>query len=136
MRAVSSPPGALGISSSFLLRSARESSASTRNRGHSDDRFRFVTRNLSWSPDGGRIAFEHNDESDRPGIFVMNADGTNAQRLTNGESPSWSDGLALAFTSNRDGNSEIYVMNADGSNQRNISRSPKPDREPRWAPRG
>jgi Tol biopolymer transport system component len=69
-----------------------------------DDRFRFVTRNLSWSPDGGRIAFEHNDESDRPGIFVMNADGSNAQRLTNGESPSWSpDGLALAFTSNRDG---------------------------------
>src|SRR5262245_1755895 len=43
----------------------------------------------------------------------------------------------IAFTSTRDGNTEIYVMNADGSGQANISRSPSSgDYSPSWSPDG
>ena len=56
-----------------------------------------------------------------PEIYSINADGTNAKRLTNNaavdENPSRSpDGRFIVFSSQRDGNSEIYKMNADGSN--------------------
>ena len=52
----------------------------------------------------------------------MQSDGTNTTRLTYNpaldEQSSWSpDGEKIAFTSDRDGNTEIYVMNAsDGTN--------------------
>jgi TolB protein len=42
----------------------------------------------------------------------------------------------IAFTSNRDGNSEIYVMNADGSNQRNLTQNEAWDNRPAWSPDG
>ena len=39
--------------------------------------------------------------------------------------PAWSpDGTRIAFTSTRDGNSEIYVMNRDGSNVRRLTNHP------------
>jgi len=49
----------------------------------------------------------------------VNADGSGLRNLTETDrvldvDPVWShDGRAIAFTSDRDGNSEIYVMNAD-----------------------
>jgi len=42
----------------------------------------------------------------------------------------------IAFTSERDGNSEIYVMNADGSNQRNLTQNEAWDAMPAWSPDG
>lgn len=55
----------------------------------------------------------------------MNADGTNAQRLTNNGSneglPAWSpDGQSIAYASDQGGFWAIYAMNADGSNQRKL----------------
>ena len=49
----------------------------------------------------------------------MAADGSHPINLTNHPALDgfavWSpDGTRIAFTSNRDGNTEIYVMNADG----------------------
>src|SRR5216117_1854859 len=90
----------------------------------------------AWSPDGTRIAFT----SARDGnweIYVMNADGSNATRLTdNGaQMPAWSpDGTRIAFTSARDGNWEIYVMNADGSDPRNLTNNPAADGGAAWRP--
>ncbi|MGR3296281.1 MAG: TolB family protein, partial [Candidatus Bathyanammoxibius sp.] len=87
---------------------------------------------------GSRIAFP----SDRDGnyeIYVMDADGSNLERLTDnlasdGE-PSWSpDGSRIAFTSDRDGNPEIYVMDADGSNQQRLTDNPASDYGPSWSP--
>ena len=70
-----------------------------------------------WSPDGDRIVFvrymEQNQRSSE--LFLMNANGTNVQRLTDnnvGDNyPSWSpDGKKIAFRSSRSGNREVYVM--------------------------
>jgi len=63
----------------------------------------------AWSPDGSRVAFEHRGDGDMvpAQIFVVNADGSNPERLTStrggqfAESdPSWSpDGEEVAFWS-------------------------------------
>ena len=45
------------------------------------------------------------------------------------------DGM-IAFTSERDGNSEIYIMNEDGSDQRNLTHHPASDDAPHWSPDG
>ena len=42
----------------------------------------------------------------------------------------------IAFTSRRDGNSEIYVMDADGKNQRNLANNRDDDWWPSWPPDG
>jgi Tol biopolymer transport system component len=65
-----------------------------------------------WSPDGKRITFA----STRHGsfdIFVMNADGTGAERLTDHEAiehdPTWApDGRSIVFSGERDGRGELY----------------------------
>src|SRR4029079_15955236 len=46
------------------------------------------------------------------------------------------DGTRLAFTSNRDGNSEIYVINRDGSGLRRLTNHPSIDVTPTWSPTG
>ena len=75
----------------------------------------------AWSPDGTQIAFGSDHEGFR-GIYVMDADGGNLQKLSDtraGENcPAWSpDGAWIAFASWRDGDGEIYVMDADGLEQ-------------------
>ena len=39
----------------------------------------------------------------------------------------------IAFSSNRDGNTEIYVMAADGTNQRRLTNNPASDHSPLWS---
>lgn len=60
-------------------------------------------------------------------IFVLNANGTNLQRLTeaenrkNNEHPSWSpNGRHIVFSSNRSGKYGLYAMNEDGSNEKSL----------------
>ena len=43
------------------------------------------------------------------------------------------DVMKIAFTSNRDGNSEIYVMNADGTNPVRLTKNPASDSGPTWS---
>jgi Tol biopolymer transport system component len=107
--------------------------------------------NLVWSPDGEEIVFS----ADRQGnieIYILNvaealngSAGGNQRQLTgNGNESgmrnlvsSWSpDGSRIAFTSNRDGNSEIYLMNPDGSNMVRLTDNPASDKEPAWSPDG
>jgi hypothetical protein len=44
--------------------------------------------------------------------------------------------LRIAFTSGRDGNTEIYVMDANGSDPRNLTDNPGDDEEPAWSSDG
>jgi Tol biopolymer transport system component len=100
----------------------------------------------SWSPDGKHIAFESwsrraEDHDVDAEIYVMNADGSGATRLTNNSTydhaPAWSpDGERIAFVSGRNGSSEIYVMNADGSEQTNLTNNLADDTDPSWSPNG
>ncbi|RKU36339.1 hypothetical protein C6496_13865 [Candidatus Poribacteria bacterium] len=78
-------------------------------------------RNPRWSPDGRRIVFirevmgfaQRTDE-----LFVMNANGTELQRLTHDDFddsyPSWSpDGKKIVFQSQRSGRSEVHVIDLE-----------------------
>jgi TolB protein len=94
----------------------------------------------AYAPDGKRIAFASSSDGDFD-IYVMNADGSNVQRLTKNPGldmrPTWSpDGQKIAFTSNRDGNYEIYVINADGSALRRVTRNTERDDYAAWHPDG
>lgn len=96
-----------------------------------------------WAPGGGLVAFAGGDslESELQ-IFVVSATGTNQVNLTQAPGtvnvdPSWSpDGSKIAFTSTRDGNTEIYVMNSDGSNSHRLTENSSSDWKPRWFPGG
>ena len=80
------------------------------------------TSNSNVATASGRIAFYSDRDGDEE-IYVMNADGSDAQQLTHNDSndryPAWSpDGTRIGFISDRDNDLDIYhiyVMNADGS---------------------
>ena len=57
----------------------------------------------------------------------MNSDGSNQRNLTNhpayeSESTFSPDGSKIAFTTDRDGKTQIYVMKPDGSEQKTVAR--------------
>jgi hypothetical protein len=84
----------------------------------------------------GQIAFV-SDREGEPQIYVMNADGTDAQRRSDrgGATPAWSsDGRRIVFQSNRDNFPDVYVMNADGSDPVRISQ--QTGILPTWSPNG
>ncbi len=47
-----------------------------------------------------------------------------------------SRGAKIAFSSTRDGNSEIYIMDGDGGNQVRLTNDPARDHQPSWSPDG
>jgi Tol biopolymer transport system component len=104
----------------------------------------------AWSPDGTRIAFVRGASVPttlivRPGsVFVMNADGSDVQRLTRGwldARPAWSpDGREIAFSRGKSFPSSsraIWVMDADGGRQRQLTHTAESlDGAPAWSPDG
>ncbi|HKT60309.1 MAG TPA: Ig-like domain-containing protein [Gemmatimonadales bacterium] len=114
--------------------------------GRSDSTF---DAHPSWSPDGTRIAFYSRREHDADpfhandsDIYVMQADGTGAVRLTrhgaNVFHPAWSpDGSRIAFWAwNWDAQAfAIYLMQADGSGLSPIV-SGESAFAPAWSPDG
>ncbi len=97
------------------------------------------------SPDGSKIAYVRGTPSTQDqDIWVMNADGSNARRLTFNEQaewdPTWSpDGKQIAFATNWNGNADIYVINADGTGDAvNLTKfAPRTSEySPAWSPDG
>ena len=95
-----------------------------------------------FSPDGRRIVFRSMRDGNAE-IYVMNADGTGAQRLTHHEAtdtmPAFSSaGDRVAFTSFRDGNFELYTIAFDEDGRpgppERLTRNPGLDMHPRFSP--
>ncbi|MDO9333388.1 MAG: DUF5050 domain-containing protein [Dehalococcoidales bacterium] len=88
---------------------------------------------LAWSPDGKRITFSQCE--DLEWIYIVNSDGSNLVRITQGGLPVWSpDGKKIVFCSFRDGNEEIYVMNTDGTGQTRLTNNSGDNFFPAWSP--
>jgi len=107
----------------------------THNSSHADIR-------PAWSPDGTRIAFQSNRDGNDE-IYVMNADGSDAVRLTFDDhsdgAPDWSpDGQKIVFQSDRDGNFNIWVINPDGTQPTQLTNTGACTRnlDPAWSPDG
>ncbi len=102
---------------------------------------------------GGKIVFtsdhgkkECDQDICHTAIYLMNADGSNQQRITGDDvsfaySPDWSpDGKQIVFAGviPHPGTTwpTIYTMNADGSNLRELTDHTKTSINPKWSPDG
>ena len=91
-----------------------------------------------WSPDGAQVAFSSDRDGDSE-IFVMNADGTDLQQLTNNDqhdvNPIWSsDGTTITYVvfDLRYGDVQIMAMDGTGDNQQLLGTG----QDPVWSPDG
>jgi TolB protein len=75
-----------------------------------------------WSPDGTRILFtRYAPATNRPGVYVMSADGTNVRRLAAGIAAGWSpDGSRILYSAGFF--TPLLVMSSDGSHRHSITR--------------
>ena len=105
-----------------------------------------VDRLPAWSPDGKKIAFvsnRTNRNKDHKQIWVIDADGKNPIRLTDGlvdSYPDWSpDGKKILYDAHLDPEEHnlapagITVMDADGNNKRLLTGE---GAHPSWSPDG
>ena len=98
----------------------------------------------SWAPDGQHIVFRKNPRDEKPGLFVMNADGSRHRRLLSYHSTfwpmsrvSWSpDGRFLVVDHGTMYKGDIYIMRADGTKRRQLTWYEGDDVLPRWSPDG
>ncbi|MBA3363526.1 MAG: PD40 domain-containing protein [Actinobacteria bacterium] len=105
-----------------------------------------IVQDPEWSPDGTKIAFAGAvPGAGRPGIHVMNADGSDVRLLVGSDSfdvlsPDWSpDGSRIVFTGWNDGVTEpdLFSIALDGSDLTNLTDTPEVDEEaPAWSPDG
>ncbi len=91
------------------------------------------------SPDGTRMVFT-NGGSGFQDVFLVNADGSQMQRLTNDEfrdrGPSWnSRGDLIVFYSDRGGSYEIWTMRPDGGDLKQISAIADRSTDTEWFPK-
>lgn len=95
----------------------------------------------AWSPDGSQIAFA-SDRTGGPQIYVMDASGGGAKRVTFQGSyntdPSWSPtGEAIAYvTRGEDGSFDIMTVNTEGDDPRRITQLQGSNEDPTWSPDG
>jgi eukaryotic-like serine/threonine-protein kinase len=92
-----------------------------------------------WTPDG-RIVFDV-IENGRLSVWIADADGSNALRLTPHDSDNNSprvsgDGRFIAFTSKRAGYNQVWRMNIDGSGQKLLADAPGITQTPQFAADG
>jgi TolB protein len=103
----------------------------------------------AYSPDGTQISFDQDVGDDQPtvhGIYIANADGSGARRVTTGiatkkaydTESQWSpDGTRLAFTRVKNSKeAAIFTVNIDGTGLRQLTRYKLDAASPDWSPDG
>ena len=94
----------------------------------------------AWSSDGTKIAFS-SSRSGNPSIWVADASGANARRLTSFRgpdvSPTWNPktNTQIAWVSGRTGLPQIYIMDMDGANIQRMTDGGYAI-SPSWSPNG
>jgi TolB protein len=97
----------------------------------------------SFSPEGNSIAFV-SDRTGHPEVYIMDADGTNADMFTAFDfgdqnyrtSPDWSpDGRQVAFQSRIDDRFQIFTMSVRDRQPRQLT-SEAQNEDPSWSPDG
>ncbi|MFN2511678.1 MAG: Ig-like domain-containing protein, partial [Pyrinomonadaceae bacterium] len=88
----------------------------------------------------GKIAFTRGSGTAEE-IYVMNADGSAAIRVTNNAVRDYfpvisPNGSKIAFESERNGNWDIYVIDPDGTNEQRLTTTPGVDLHAAWSPDG
>ena len=94
----------------------------------------------AFSPDGSRIAFTSTRDG-QPEVYVMDADGTNASRLTNspgldGDASFSADGQTVVFHSQRTGHRQIYLQPITSSIAAPLTQEPADNSQPSMSPDG
>jgi TolB protein len=93
----------------------------------------------AWSPNGADLYFAALRGAAWNLYAVPSAGGTARQASRGGSlniAPAIGPDGALAYASNKDGNSEIYVGNADGTGSRRLTVNRAIDTSPSWSPSG
>jgi Tol biopolymer transport system component len=97
----------------------------------------------AWSPSGKQLVFESGFSNEKySDLWVMNANGSNPQQLTDlgspTRNPAWSpDGRRIAFQNNGTGTYAIYVMAAKPkAPARSLTLGLKSCADPAWSPDG
>ena len=97
-------------------------------------------QSAAWSSDGAKIAFSSSRSGD-PDIWVCDANGNNAHRVTSFKgpdvAPTWNPrtNSQIAWVSGRTGLPQIYTMDQDGSNVQRITDGGYAV-SPSWSPNG
>ncbi len=94
----------------------------------------------AWAPNGQQLAFSSSRSSD-PEIWITDAQGAAARRVTNSRgpdvSPTWNPktGAQIAWISGRTGLPQLYLMDADGSGVQRMTDGGYAT-SPSWSPNG
>src|SRR5881397_1585181 len=94
----------------------------------------------AFSPDGSRLAFVSTRDG-QPEIYIMDADGTDAARLTNSPAadggPAFTaDGQSVVFHSNRTGHRQVFVQPITSSDAIQLTQEPADNWQPTVSPDG
>ncbi|MCK4641375.1 MAG: PD40 domain-containing protein [Candidatus Marinimicrobia bacterium] len=84
---------------------------------NSSNNQKYNNRHPAWSLNGRYIVWEHNFE-----VWIMNTDGSNQKKLTDGENPHWSpDSEKIVFSRYVDDHNALFIIDRDGTNIRKIT---------------